>query len=123
MSIKTLVESLQAIPADQLRNTGAKLAQERVVYPSDWEGGETELHQAVWRETKGYNLRLSAFPKKASSEITPLLTLLLERTRGMQFVPGTFEVDADVYWPTEAFVQEHNLGSLTEVEVQGSFYA
>lgn len=123
MAIKTLVESLRALPADQLRDAGAKLAQEHVVYPNDWEDGETELHQAVWRETKGYNLRLSAFPKKALSETTPLLVSLLERTRGMQFAPGTFEVDAEVYWPTEAFVQEHDLGGLTEVRLRGSFYA
>jgi hypothetical protein len=123
MTIKMLVESLRAIPADQLRDAGSKLAQERVVYPNDWEDSKTELRQVSWRETRGYNLHLSASPKKALLETTPLLVSLLERTRGMQFAPGEFEVNADVCWPTDAFVQEHDLGSLSEVRVRSSFYA
>lgn len=122
MTIKTLVESLKAIPADQLRDAGKKLAQERVVYPTDWEYVNIELYQADRRETKRCELWLSAFLKKTLSETTPLLASLLERTRSMQFVPGEFKVGVDVYWPTEVFVQEHDLGSLTEVSVQSSFY-
>ncbi len=123
MAIKTLVESLRAIPADQLRDAGTKLAQEHVVYPNDWEDGETELHQAIWQETKGYNLRLSAFPKKSLLETMPLLTSLLERTCGIQFTPGTFEVNTEVYWSKESFVKEHDFGSLNKINLRGSFYA
>lgn len=123
MSLKMLVESLRAIPAKEIRNVGTKLARERVVYPPKWEDGKTQVHQAIWRKTKGYNLRLRAFLKKTPSETTLLLTTLLDQVRGMQFTPGTFKVNTEVYWPTEAFLQERDLGDLTEVRVRGSFYA
>ena len=125
MSLRTLVESLQAIPADELKRAGAKLAEKRVVYPADCEDGEVELRQLTKRgkDTKDSLLCLRGSLKKTLSETAPLLDNLFEQTRSLKLAPRAFEVDLGMYWPTATFTQEQDLGDLTEVNVFSSFDA
>jgi len=131
MSLKDLVTSLQMVPSDKIRDMGTKIADERVIYPSDWRNGETDVKSSYRKgdihkkdyEQRAYNLKLSAFFQKDISATAPLLTDLMKQVQGLQFEQKSYEVEAGVYWPEGAFTQECNLGDLTEVRVRSSFYA
>ena len=131
MPLKDLVTSLQTVPSDKIRDIGTKIADERVIYPSDWRDGETDVKGSYRKgdihrkddEQRAFDLKLSAFFQRDISVTAPLLTDLMKQVQGLQFEQKTFEVETGVYWPEGAFTQECNLGDLTEVRVRSSFYA
>lgn len=130
MSLKDLVTSLQTVPSDKIRDMGTQIANERVIYPSDWRSGETDVKGSYRKgdihkkeEERAFDLKLSAFFQRDISATTPLLTELMNKVQGLHFDPKAYEVDAELYWPEEVFTQEGNLGDLTEVRVRGSFFA
>lgn len=131
MSLIGLVTSLQTVPSDKIRDMGTKIADERVIYPSDWRNGETDVKGSYRKgdiykkddEQRAFDLKMSAFFQRDISVTAPLLTDLMKKVQALQFEQKSFEVETGVYWPEGAFAEEYNLGDLTEVRVRGSFYA
>ncbi len=125
MSLRDLVTSLQTVPSDKIRDTGTDMANERVIYPSDWRNAKTEVRGSYRKNDKedsAFDLNLSAYSKRDISATAPLLTELMKRVQGLPFEQKTFETETGVYWPGGAFAQESNLGDLTEVRVRSSFH-
>ena len=122
MALKTLVQLLQGMTVTQLENQGEELASKQVILPVEWRAAEVALHSAVWRKSRGYNLRLDGHAKKTLADTIPLLLFLLDRTRGLSFDPATFAVKANFYWTADSFAQETGFEGLTRIRINGNFY-
>lgn len=123
MTLRTLVESLRALPADQLKNLNTALVRNRITYPERWGNFTTALYPTSKGGKNTPHLHLSAFPNNESlPEIPILLAWLLQEIRKTDFQPKTFHLNAAVRWSPESFAYECSLGRLSGFRIQSRFY-